>query len=174
MNESRDFLSSLQAITENPENGQILGRALTEIKRLERLLPSRLEPPPVTRKTAEKEEIRDPAAQFDAARVADQLQYVRQLVRLAVLSDWAIDSALESAESTLSSENKKFIESDRLLKRMWLTVCGHIIIVLLSAAISAFLVLVLADVTQTFLDTAVHTSIMASAFQNREASEDSA
>ena len=102
----------------------------------------------------------------NAAKVADQLEQVRRSVRVAMLKDWSVDHALAQAITAVESENTRCIEASRSLQRLWLTVFTNIAIIIVCAAVTSFLILVLADLTQAFLDTALNTAVVALAYQN--------
>jgi hypothetical protein len=172
LDEGEEFLTNLQTVVENPDNGRILGLAITEMKQMAKLLPSHLEPVPTLRRQPEDAAPpSQPSVRFDAIRIADQLQQLRAIVRAAILSDWSIDASLAEATNLWSIERKKCLDAERSVKGLWLSFAGQLSVMVLGVIIAAFLVLVLADLTQTLLDTAIHTGIVASAYQNQGGTE---
>ncbi len=71
----------------------------------------------------------------------------------------------------VESERKKCIESGRALQRLWLNVAAVMALMLVVSVLMSFLILVFADLTQSFLDTATHTAVVASAYQNAGTAE---
>jgi hypothetical protein len=163
---SNEFISLLKAASENPQNAATLGRALDELANLEKLLPTNLET--VSRKPPKSDpDIPVPLIpKVNAAKVADQLEQVRRSVRVAMLRDWSVDHALAQTITAVESENTRCIEASRSLQRLWLTVFTNIAIIIVCTAVTSFLILVLADLTQAFLDTASNTAVVALAYQN--------
>ena len=164
--QSQDFISVLKSSAENPENADLLARALRELTNLERLLPVNLETAPRSPPKNESANSPSPVPKLNAERVADQLQQARRLVRSALLTDWSVDHALAEAVTEVENERKKCIEAGRALQRLWLNVAVVMALTLVASALMSFLILVFADLTQSFLDTATHTAVVASAYQN--------
>jgi len=98
---------------------------------------------------------------LNAEKVADQLEQLRNSVRQAVLSSWALDGAFDRvSELSLSEQNKCRLATLRT-KGIWLNAFGRIAIGAVATAFVAFLILVMADLIQTLLDTATNTGMMA-------------
>lgn len=174
LTQSQDFIAVLKSSAENPENADLLARALHELTNLERLLPVNLETAPRSPPKNESANPPSPTPKLNAERVADQLQQARRLVRSAILTDWSVDHALAEAMTEVESERKQCIEAGRALKRLWLNVATVMTQTVLASVLMSFLILVLADLTQTFLDTATNTGVVASAYQNAGTAEQEA
>ena len=173
--ESTDFLSVLRSSSENPDNEKILARAVNELENLERLLPATFEiTPPRKTPKQENDSTPPPAPKVNAERVADKLQQARSLVRAALLTEWAVDHALDEATTEADREQRRCLEADRALKRLWLSVGYSIVLVLLASIVTAFFILVLADLTQALLDAATNSAAVASAYQNTGTVEEEA
>ena len=71
----------------------------------------------------------------------------------------------------VESERKHYIEAGRALQRLWLSVATVMTLTVLAGILMSFLILVLADLTQTFFDTATNTAVVASAYQNAGTAE---
>lgn len=165
LTESHEFISLLKTSAENPQNAATLTRALDELANLERLLPTNLEiatknPPP-----SDPPKRAPSTPKFAAEKIADQLDQARRLVRSALLTDWSVDLALAAAVAEVEREQKRSLEASRELQRLWLSVITFIAVLVLGSALTAFLILVLADLTQAFLDTARNTGVVAAAHQ---------
>ena len=170
--ESQDFISVLKNSVENPENAEVLARALRELSDLERLLPMNLESTPRSPPKIESANPPPVAPKLNADRVADQLLQARSLVRAALLTNWSVDQALAQAMTEVESERKRCLEAGRTLQRLWLSVATMMALTIVGSLLISFLTLVLADLTQTFLDTAINTAVVASAYTNAGAAEE--
>jgi hypothetical protein len=168
INQSKDFLTVLRSSAENPDNAKILTQAADELERLETLLPANLDArKPHTQEPApEAENSAPPQAKLNAEVVADQLQTVRRLTRAAVLSEWAVDRAFDDAAKETDQEQKHCVEAERALKKLRLNMGCSIVVLLIASVSTAFLTLVLADLTQALLDSATSSAFIASAYQN--------
>ncbi len=167
--EARNFLWELKSKAENPENGQILAQAVSELAKLERLIPADLAASPNKTPEAAPTDSATPAREkLVAERVADQLAQVRALIQEALLTEWSIDDALAQANAELETERKKCMDAEWELKRMWLSAWVNIGLILAGSLAAAFLILVLSDVTRSFLDTATYSAIAASAYQQHQ------
>lgn len=160
---SREFVTKLKASVEKPENAALLISALQELDELGRLLPSSLEIAPPEPKPEEAKP--GPPTQLNAERVANQLRQVRALVRASVLNDWSIDQTLARVTESLEVERQRCAESEQALQRLWLETWIWICAILLGATLAAFLVLVMADLVRSFLDSAAHSAKIAAAFE---------
>ncbi|HVF22161.1 MAG TPA: hypothetical protein VM941_03765, partial [Pyrinomonadaceae bacterium] len=85
----------------------------------------------------------------------------------AVLSSWALDDAYEDAAEVAGSESNKCQASSLVENGIWLSAFGQMAMAIIAALFLAFLILVMADLTQTLLDTATNTGVMADATQSR-------
>ena len=99
--------------------------------------------------------------QLNAEKVADQLEQLRSAVRQAVLSSWALDGAFDRVSELSLSEQNKCRSATLTTKGIWLSAFGQIGTGAVATAFVAFLILVMADLTQTLLDTATNTGTMA-------------
>jgi len=165
--QGKDFLSVLHSSAENPDNAKILAQATDELGRLESLLPASLES--AKRQPAPAQNAENPAAaesKPNAELVADQLQQIRGSIRTALLTEWAVDHAFDATATEAEHEQKRCIDAERSLKRLWLNVDCSIALLVLGSVCAAFLILVLADLTQALLDSATNSALVASAYQN--------
>lgn len=165
---SREFITKLKGSVEKPENAALLITALQELDELGRLLPSSLEiapPAPTEEKPADAEKPKGPPPQLTAERVANQLRQVRALVRASVLTDWSIDQTLVRVAEESEVERQRCAESEQALQRLWLETWIWVCAILLGATLTAFLVLVMADLVRSFLDSAAHNAKIAAAFE---------
>ncbi len=167
-----DFLSVLKSSTENPENAKILSQAVDELKLLETLLPAGLDVS-VTPTAGKENSEATPASgvQVNADRVADLLRRVRASVHAALLTEWAVDRALDEAISEVDHERLRCVGAERNLKRLWLTVGSAMGLVLVASIFTSFIILVMADLTQAFLDAAINSAIVATAYTNAQVDE---
>jgi hypothetical protein len=166
--ESDEFLSVLRSSSENPENEKTLAQAVAELSRLGSLLPVTLEvsesrKPP---ERADAEDKQPPAPKVNAERVAEQLNEIRRLIRVATLTKWSVDRALDEARAANEGERKRCVEADRALKRLWLSVAYQCVVLLLASISVSFLSLVLADLTKALLDSANNSAVVASVYEN--------
>jgi hypothetical protein len=165
---SRDFIVKLRGSVEKPENAALLITALQELEDLGRLLPSSLEiaPTPATPDEPKDEaKPKGPPPQLAAERVANQLRQVRALVRASVLNDWSIDQTLARVTAESEAERQRCADSEQALQRLWLETWIWVCAILLGATLAAFLVLVMADLVRSFLDSAAHNAKIAAAFE---------
>ena len=72
----------------------------------------------------------------------------------------------------VESERKRCLEASRALQRLWLNVATMMALTIVGSLLISFLTLVLADLTQTFLDTAISTAVVATAYTNAAAAEE--
>ncbi|HEV7404083.1 MAG TPA: hypothetical protein VGO11_14180 [Chthoniobacteraceae bacterium] len=164
---SREFISKLKNSVEKPENAALLITALQELDELGRLLPSSLEIAPAAAAEPKPDEEKPPGppTQLAAERVANQLRQVRALVRASVLTDWSIDQTLARVAESSEAERQRCAESEQALQRLWLETWIWVSAILLGATLTAFLVLVTADLVRSFLDSAAHSAKIAAAFE---------
>ena len=167
LEKAKQFLIMLQTGAENPQNRRILTDAQTQLEQLEGLLPT--VPEPVPSATAAPAEPTQPAAgeptpppkTFNAEKVANELRANRFQVRAAILSSWELDDAFEQASGAVSVESAKCRLASLGVKGIWLSFFGQIGLTILATLLVAFLILVFADLTQTLLDTATNTGLIA-------------
>ena len=79
-------------------------------------------------------------------------------MRFCLLGRYAlVDKAIDKAATEADHQRVAALA----VQRVWVRATGHIMLILVAACFAAFLVLVMADLTQTLLDTATNTRIMA-------------
>lgn len=170
LSRSREFIVKLKGSAEKAENAALLITALQELEELGRLLPSSLEIAPAAaaeeKPPGEEPKPTGPPPQLAAERVANQLRQVRALVRSSVLNDWSIDQKLVRVLDETEAERQKCADSEQALQRLWLETWIWVCAILLGATLTAFLVLVMADLVRSFLDSAAHNAKIAAAFEN--------
>ena len=103
----------------------------------------------------------EPRKVLNAEKVAEQLGQLRNSVRQAVLSSWALDDAFDQTQTLLTPQQDKCRSATLAVTRIWLSTFGLIAAGGIASAFIAFLILVMADLTQTLLDTATNTGVMA-------------
>lgn len=164
------FLKTLITMAENPENRAKLSESvkrLDELKNLLRLRPAaptempQQEEPPQYSPPNPQVAASEPRKVLNAEKVAEQLGHLRNSVRRAVLSQWALDDALDQTQSLLTLEQEKCGSATLAVGRIWLGVFGLIAAGAIASVFIAFLILVMADLTQTLLDTATNTGVIA-------------
>ena len=166
---SQEFLKQLQDASENAENKRILNDSIYELESLTKLLPPKIdvgEPSPPPKENQAALEPSEPKKKYNAEKVAEQLGAVCYSVRQAILTSWRLDELLNSVMSQSSTESNKCTVAHYALKGLWLTTMGEMALVFIASICAAFLILVLADLTQTFLDTASNTGKMANGGEN--------
>jgi hypothetical protein len=87
----------------------------------------------------------------------------RRLVRESVLNSWAIDDAFDECSELVGSESNSCQAASLILNGIWLAAFAQMAVCLVASVFLAFLILVMADLTQTLLDTATNTGVMAGA-----------
>jgi hypothetical protein len=159
---TKQFLKVLETTAENPENRSRLAQCINQLDALRDLLPSKTEVPseaeatPITQApVSEQRKI------LNAEKVADQLQQLRTGVQRAILSSWALDDAFDRASALSVSEQNKCRSATLVVKGIWLSVFGQIATGVVTTGFVAFLILVMADLIQTLLDTATNTRVIA-------------
>jgi flagellar motility protein MotE (MotC chaperone) len=170
LNANVQFLKVLETTAENPENRTKLTESIKRLDELKALLPSR----PVALTEVPQQEkpqqyspqnpqlpFAEPRKVLNAEKVADQLGQLRSSVRQAILSSWALDEALDEIRDLSASERNKCRSATLAVTRIWLTAFGMIAGGAVLMAFVAFLILVTADLTQTLLDTATNTGVIA-------------
>lgn len=167
--DSREFLKVLENKAENPENKSKLAESADQLDALARFLvsPEREEPTPVMQSQSVPSAALPQAEQVHrvvtAETIADQLERLRETVRNALTNSWALDDAFDEAVSVAKTEKQLCHVASLEQERIWLSAAGQIGTSLLAAVLLAFLILVFADLTQTLLDTATNTGMIAGA-----------
>ena len=172
LSQARSYLTSLQAVSENPENRRTLGDSVTEIERFASLFSSLTEFAQAP-KRSEESPAPTPRAELSAERAAAQLNRVRMAVASAVVSDWAMDSAYEAAVQSYADEAEKCRQAEVTVRRIWQDCVGAIVTALVVSIGCAFVLMVLADITRAILDTAGSTGAVADAYRAAAKSEES-
>ena len=165
------FLSELEAKAENLESRKSLFDSVTELEGLKKLLPTRAQPAPLaspsspsaTSSSPEPVRATEARTPAKAEEVADQLVAFRRSVRESMLTSWALDEAFDEASEFAGAEANKCTAASLIVKGIWLSAMGQMALAAVAAALVAFLILVMADLTQTFLDTATNTAVLAQA-----------
>jgi len=165
------FLKTLATTVEYPENRTKLLEAVKRLDELKSLLHLRAAAPaeaPQQQEEAQQYSPQSPQATdpeprkvFNAEKVAEQLGHLRNSVRQAVLSSWALDDAFDQTRPLLTSERDKCRSATLAVTRIWLGTFGLIASGVIASLFIAFLILVMADLTQTLLDTATNTGLIA-------------
>jgi hypothetical protein len=167
---SAQFLKTLGTTAENPENRAKLSESATRLDELKTLLPSRLTASTEVPQQEESQQYSPPNPQvplpeprkvLNAEKVAEQLGHLRDSVRQAVLSSWALDDAFDQTQTLLTSEQNKCRSATLAVTGIWLSAFGVIAAGAIASVFIAFLILVMADLTQTLLDTATNTGLIA-------------
>src|SRR5206468_129577 len=96
-----------------------------------------------------------------AEQIANQIQERRGTVKRAVTSSWALDNAFDDVFSLAKTEKQRCRAASLEQEGIWLTAAGQILGGLVAVVLVSFLILVFADLTQTFLDTATNTGVIA-------------
>jgi|GEM_PF-666891 len=115
LDNAKQFLGVLQSSAENDENKKTLGDSIAEIDALAKLFPSQIDQVPVAPAPPVNYEPREP---LNAEKVAARIAGVRNSVRQAVLSSWALDEADDRALQTAEDEQGKFMASQFRVKQL--------------------------------------------------------
>jgi len=165
------FLKSLETTAENPENRSKLSESINQLDKLKTLLPSSFAtasfaaiapstaPPNLFPSTAPAS-VPEPRKLLNAEKVADQVGQLRSSVRQVILSSWALDDAFDTTQGLVASERDKCRSATLAVERIWFSAVGMMAAGVIAMAFVAFLILVMADLTQTLLDTATNTGVM--------------
>ncbi len=157
-------LKVLESTAENDENRKTLSAAVESLGALKRLLPvprADVVAEPAAASTERAEVVPSTREPVNAEKVASALAEIRAVVRRAVLSSWALDLEYEETMDLASRESNQCRVSNIAEKGVWLTTFGQVASAVVAAAFVAFLVLVMADLMQTLLDTATNTGLLA-------------
>jgi hypothetical protein len=164
LNARKEFLKVLETKAENPENRASLTEAVTQLEALGKLLP---EKPPaqadVNSAGTNGQQPEQSRRILPAARVAEQLEQIRNDVRQIFLSSWTLDDAFDQAADLNSVEREKCRVANLAQKGIWLSTMSRILVAMLAAVMVSFVIVVCADLVKTFLDTASHTGVVADA-----------
>lgn len=168
---AKTFLAALEARAENLESRKSLFDSITEIEALKKLLPVRIDstieanpsPTPVAQSPADAASVTEARTLARAEQVANQLAAYRGSVRDSMLSAWAVDDAYDEASEFAGAESNKCRSASLLVSGIWLSAFGQMAIFLIASLFLAFIILVMADLTQTLLDTATNTGVTADA-----------
>lgn len=145
LQKAREFLETLRASAENPENQQKLEGAIAELSVLSKLLPeeaARAEP----RSSAPAPP--SPTEPTNAQKVAERLTQVQASVRAAVLSSWALDEAFDRALQTLDNEQQAFSRAGMLVNREKEQARLFMAIAIAAGTLSGMFFLLIGDWTQ--------------------------
>lgn len=168
LGERKEFLKALADKAENADNRMILGEAADQLDRLAKLLPKKLDASPVVQPDAtstprEEAQTEHGGELLPSERVARQLQQLRGAVRQMLLSSWILDDAFEQAVNLNLAEQEKYRAAMVAQTGIWLSAASRILIGLLAAGLASLMIVVLADLVQTQLDTATSSSSVADA-----------
>jgi hypothetical protein len=156
----KEFLKVLETKAENPENRVNLTEAVAQLDSLSRLLPPTVDVADQRQSTSSDDQNR---TVLPSERVAAQLEQLRAEVRQMCLTSWSLDENLDQATDLNSIEREKCRVAALANKGIWLSAAARILVALLVAVMSSFVILVAADLVKTFLDTASHTGVVADA-----------
>jgi hypothetical protein len=170
LNANVQFLKVVATAAENPENRTKLTESIKRLDELKALLPLRPAAPTEVPQEEEPQQyspqnrqvpLPEPRKVLNAEKVAEQLGQLRSSVRQAILSSWALDDAFDEIRDLSASERNKCRSATLAVTRIWLTAFGMMAAGVIAMAFVAFLILVMADLTQTLLDTATNTGVIA-------------
>ena len=171
LSERKEFLKALADKAENADNRLILGEAADQLDRLAKLLPKKLDASPVVQPDATSTPREEPQAEqggelLPSERVARQLQQLRSAVRQMLLTSWILDDAFEQAVNLNLAEQEKYRAAIVAQTGIWLSATWRILIGLLAAGLASLMIVVLADLVRTQLDTATSSSAVADAINS--------
>jgi hypothetical protein len=167
----REFLKILETRAENTENKSRLAESAAQLDTLSKLLllPQKEEPKWVPAAPLVPSEPEPQVGQVhqavSAEKVAEQVQQLRESVKGAVTTSWALDDAFEEVFSLAKTEKQRCRAASLEQEGIWLTATGQIFTDVVAAVLVSFLILVFADLTQTLLDTATNTGVIAGGMQ---------
>lgn len=171
LSERKEFLKALADKAENADNRLILGEAADQLDRLAKLLPKKLDASPVVQPDATSTPREEPQTEqggelLPSERVARQLQQLRSAVRQMLLTSWILDDAFEQAVNLNLAEQEKYRAAIVAQTGIWLSATWRILIGLLAAGLASLMIVVLADLVRTQLDTATSSSAVADAINS--------
>ena len=171
LSERKEFLKALANKAENADNRLILGEAADQLDRLAKLLPKKLDASPVAQPDATSTPREEPQAEqggelLPSERVARQLQQLRGAVRQILLTSWILDDAFEQAANLNLAEQEKYRAAMVAQTSIWLSTTWRILIGLLATGLASLMIVVLADLVRTQLDTATSSSSVADAINS--------
>lgn len=156
LDDAKEFLRVVGRSAENPKNQQVLSASVKELDALQTLLLSVPQPiskhsvaPSVTGVTQPVE--------IDAEKIASRLSQLVTTVRVAVLSAWSLDDALEAATDLAATEAAKSRAASLAVRSAWVSASQQLMLVVFGLLFFAFMVCVIADVIQALMDTANNT-----------------
>ena len=168
LKDRKEFLTSLSAKAENPDNRATLRDAAEQLERLSQLLPQKFDATAVAEPDSPAA---GPGPETSATtvlseRVAGQLEQLRNAVRQALLSSWRLDEIFEQAADLSLAEREKHHAAMAAEQGIWLAAASRIVIGLLATGLVCLLIVVFADLVQTQLDTATNSSLVADAINS--------
>jgi hypothetical protein len=162
----REFLEALLVDAENPESRTAIGGSVAELAELEKLLPVQLveiAPAPVSTLPAQRAALIEKpplAPPLRAQKAADRIYKCRMVVRESLLTSWKLDKILDEAEGLAVQENTRCQSAALALRGIWMSAGFRMGTAMAAGILAAFLVMVFADLLQTFFDTATNTGIL--------------
>ena len=114
LDDATQFLSGVEATAENPENKKTLDDSIAEIDALAKLFPA----PTVDASPSPAPPTVEPREPLNAEKVAARIANIRNSIRLAVLSSWALDKAEDQATQTADEEQSKYLASEFRVKQL--------------------------------------------------------
>lgn len=153
---AREFLRVVVGSAENPKNQEMLRASIKELDALEALLSSVPQPVPNQSLASPVTAITQPA-EIDAEKLASRLSQLVTSVRVAVLSSWTLDDALEAATELAATEATRSRAASLAVRGVWLNAGQQLMLVVFGLVFVAFMVCVVADVVQALMDTANYT-----------------
>jgi hypothetical protein len=109
---AKQFLGVLQSSAENPENKKKLEDSISEIEALAKLFPAYIEPPALAPSAPPAPFTFEPKEPLNAEKVAYRMAQIRNSVRQAVLSSWAVDEAYDRALHAAEEEQSKCVNAN--------------------------------------------------------------
>ena len=166
LNAQKEFLKSLEAKAENPENRADLTEALVQLDSLGKLLPEKLEPSAQSESGSAGstgQQTGQAPKVLPSQQAAAQLAQLRTDIRQIFLTSWTLDETFDQAADLAAVEREKCRVATLAERGIWLSTSSRILVALLVTAMISFVILVCADLVKTFLDTASHTGVVADA-----------
>ena len=145
LDDAKQFLGGVESSAENPENKKTLDDSMAEIDAFSKLFPSpRAEVSPAQTTPS----IVEPREPLNAVKVAARIAHIRESVRQAVLSSWALDEAMDQAIQAAEEEQSKFLASEFRVKQLSEEMSIQIAMAITAGMLLGVLFLLIGDWTQ--------------------------
>jgi hypothetical protein len=118
LDNAKQFLGVLQSSAEDPENKKRLEESIAEISSLAKLFPAYIEPPPTAPSAPPARFTFEPQEPLNAEKVAFRISQIRNSVRQAVLSSWAVDEAYDRTLQAAEAEHGKAINAEMRVREI--------------------------------------------------------